>query len=71
MWNPPVPGPESVSPILAGRFLTAGPPEKLLVKSDNGGMFLKEISVFWEFLDGLEVMFLGFHCHGPGLISVK
>ena len=56
---------------LQGRFLTAGPPEKLLVKSDNGGMFLKEISVFWEFLDGLEVMFLGFHCHGPGLISVK
>ena len=31
MWNLPGPGIEPVSPALAGRFLTSGPPEKSLL----------------------------------------
>ena len=31
MWNLPRPGTESMSPALAGRFLTSGPPGKSLV----------------------------------------
>ena len=30
MWNLPGPGTEPVAPVLAGRFLTTGPPEKSL-----------------------------------------
>ena len=46
MWNLPRPGIEPMSPALAGRFLTTGPPEKFLrivfIFSNDRKQFLKE-----------------------------
>ena len=36
MWNPPGPGLEPVSPVLAGGFLTTAPPGKPLLVSSMG-----------------------------------
>ena len=71
MWDLPGPGIELVSPALAGRLLTAGPPGK----SRDGGVLNREASlceascVFREVTEGFHVKLggervgRGFICH--------
>ena len=45
MWNLPEPGVEPMSPALAGRFLTTGPPGKSLHFLVEGEVFEDELIV--------------------------
>ena len=44
MWNLPRPGIEPMSPALAGRFLTSGPPGKFLPRYTIETVFLSQFS---------------------------